>query len=282
MIALGTRYSRVARSSHVAERVDVHRRLLQMHHRAKVGHIGGNLGCLDILGVLLRDVMAPEDRFVLSKGHAAGALYVTLWSIGKLSDADLDTFHRDGTLLAGHPPARGIPEIAFATGSLGHGFGLASGLALGFRLQGQAGRVFCLTSDGEWNEGSSWEALIFATHHRLANLTVVIDANGLQGFGCTREVADIEPLADKFRAFGADVEEVDGHDPVALRHALSVKGDGLRVIVARTVKGHGVSFMENRMEWHYLPLTDAQYAQAIAEIDAREAACSVARDGIAQ
>ena len=253
-----------------------------MHHRAKVGHIGGNLGCLDILGVLFRDVMAPEDRFVLSKGHAAGALYVTLWSIGKLSDADLDTFHRDGTLLAGHPPARGIPEIAFATGSLGHGFGLASGLALGFRLQGQAGRVFCLTSDGEWNEGSSWEALIFATHHRLANLTVVIDANGLQGFGCTREVADIEPLADKFRAFGADVEEVDGHDPVALRHALSVKGDGLRVIVARTVKGHGVSFMENRMEWHYLPLTDAQYAQAIAEIDAREAQFSDARDGIAQ
>jgi|GEM_PF-4069831 len=180
------------------------------------------------------------------------------------------------------PPARGAPEVPFATGSLGHGFGLASGLALGFRLQGHAGRVFCLTSDGEWNEGSSWEALIFATHHRLANLTVVIDANGLQGFGSTREVADIEPLADKFRAFGADVEEVDGHDPVALRHALSVTGDGLRVIVARTVKGHGVSFMENRMEWHYLPLTDAQYAQAIAEIDAREAAFSDARDGIAR
>lgn len=237
-----------------------------MHHESQVGHIGGNLSALDILLVLHHDVMTQRDRFVLSKGHAAGALYVTAWSLGKLSDEDLTTFHRDNTLLSGHPPPQGLDFVEFATGSLGHGMGLSAGLALAKQLRSEPGRVFCLMSDGEWNEGSNWESLIFARQRQLGNLTVVVDVNGLQGFGTTREVADLEPLGEKFRSFGWDVREVDGHDPVALRETLTAAGDAPQAIIARTTKGHGVSFMADRMEWHYLPLTQEQYQQAVAEV----------------
>lgn len=238
-------------------------RLLQMHYESGVGHIGGNLSCLDLLLYLHHHVMRPQDRFVLSKGHAAGALYVTLWTLGRLSDAELRKFHRNGTRLSGHPPPSGLPDVPFATGSLGHGFSLAAGLALANRYQKQPGRVFCLTSDGEWNEGSNWEALIFAKQQGLENLTVVVDANGWQGFGATHEVADLGRLGDKFRAFGVSTKETDGHDPEALSYAFEGIGTGPNMIVAATRKGCGVSFMEDRMEWHYLPLSDTQYQQAI-------------------
>lgn len=241
-------------------------RLLKMHFEAGVGHIGGNLSALDIMLCLHHDVMTPADRFVLSKGHAAGALYVTLWSLGRLTDADLTQFHKDGTRLPGHPPATALPQVQFGTGSLGHGIGLAAGMALGFRLAGIDGRIFCLTSDGEWNEGSSWEALIFAAQKKLSNLTLIVDANGLQGFGSTRDIADLHPLAEKFRQFNVETVEVDGHDHAALRRALAAHGDRPRLIVANTTKGCGVSFMEHRMEWHYLPLTESQYQQAVQEI----------------
>lgn len=242
-------------------------RLLRMHYEAGIGHIGGNLSSLEIMLALHHRVMGEDDVFVLSKGHAVGALYVTLWSRGVLSDQDLCTFHAEGTRLSGHPPVRGIPEIVFATGSLGHGIGLAAGIALGKKLRSPSGRVFCLTSDGEWNEGSSWESLIFAAHHKLNRLTIVLDQNGLQGFGSTRDVAGIGPLADKFRAFDVPALEIDGHDPDAIEKALrQTPPHGPNAVVARTVKGHGVSFMENRMEWHYLPMTEAQYRQALSEI----------------
>jgi transketolase len=242
------------------------RRLLEMHYQSGVGHIGGNLSALDILLCLHHEVMSPNDVFVLSKGHAAGALYVTLWTLGRLSDDDLGQFHRNGTRLSGHPPVTGIPEILFGTGSLGHGLGLAAGVALGKRFQGQPGHVFCLTSDGEWNEGSAWETLIFARHQRLANLTLVVDQNGLQGFGTTREVADLAPLSDKFRAFHVPACEIDGHNPTALRNALAPHTPVPRVVVAQTHKGCGISFMQDRLEWHYLPLTAAQYQQALHEL----------------
>jgi transketolase len=244
-----------------------------MHYESGVGHIGGNLSCLDLMLVLHHDALRPSDQFVLSKGHAAGAYYVTLWTLGKLADDDLRQFHKDDTRLSGHPPAVGIDEILFATGSLGHGLGLSAGLALAKRLKREPGRVYCLMSDGEWNEGSCWEALIFARHHRLHNLTIIVDLNGMQGFGTTREVADLEPLADKFRAFRVPTEEIDGHDPAAIQEALRrPDGSGLHVVVARTRKGCGVSFMEDRMEWHYLPMSEPQYLQAIQEI---EEACAM-------
>ena len=244
------------------------KRLLRMHFEAKVGHIGGNLSAIDAMLVIFHEYLGSADCFVLSKGHAAGALYTSLWSVGRLSDHDLTTFHQDGTLLAGHPPAAGIPDIRFATGSLGHGLSLAAGTALGLRMRSRPGRVYCLMSDGEWQEGSTWEGLIFATHQRLTNLTVLIDHNELQGFGTTTSVASMAPLWDRLRGFDAEVAVVNGHDTAAIRTALDTPSDRLKIVVLETIKGHGVNFMEHRMEWHYLPLSAEQYAAAIAQIDA--------------
>jgi transketolase len=227
-------------------------RLLRMHFESGVGHIGGNLSALDTLLCLYHRVLQADDAFVLSKGHAAGALYITLWTRGELQDDDLRQFHQDGTRLSGHPPTHGIPGVLFATGSLGHGLGLATGMALGKKLKAEPGRVFCLMSDGEWNEGSNWEAVIFARQHKLDNLTFIVDANGLQGFGTTREVADLEPLGEKFRAFGLTTEEIDGHDAEMLIATLCRESCGPRAVIARTVKGHGVSFMEHKLERNYL------------------------------
>ncbi len=241
------------------------KRLLQMHFDSGVGHIGGNLSALDAMLIVFHEYLSGEDKFVLSKGHSAGALYTTLWSLGRLQDHDLKQFHKDNTLLAGHPPADGIADIPFATGSLGHGLSLAAGTALAFKLKGSDRQVVCLTSDGEWQEGSTWEALIFACHHRLLNLTVMVDHNNLQGFGSTSDVASMSPLWNRLQGFDVDLQIIDGHDPDAIRTALEGERQHLRIIVMCTVKGHGVSFMENRMEWHYLPLTEEQYQKAIEE-----------------
>lgn len=239
------------------------RRLLQMHFEAKVGHIGGNLSCLDALMVLHHDRMQSEDTFILSKGHSAGALYITLWSIGRLSDEDLKTFHQEGTKLAGHPMRGWLPEIPVVTGSLGHGFPMAVGLALGKKLAKQPGQVYCVTSDGEWQEGSNWEALIFWAHRQLDNLILLIDCNGLQGFGSTKEVASMHELHDKLKPFQLVMTEVNGHDPIAITKALQ----NHRIILLNTTKGAGISFMENRMEWHYLPLKPEEFEQALQELE---------------
>jgi len=250
-----------------ADFVRVRKRLLQMHYESGVGHIGGNLSALDAMLVIFHEYMGPGERFILSKGHSAGALYTTLWSLGRLSDDDLRQFHRDGTLLAGHPPAEGIDDVLFATGSLGHGLSLAAGTALGLGMRGNPGHVFCLTSDGEWQEGSTWEALIFAAHHRLANLTIIVDHNGLQGFGSTDAIASMSPLWKRLEGFDLHVDVIDGHDPMELRAILDEPASRLRVVMLRTCKGHGISFMENRMEWHYLPMDEDHYRRAIAELE---------------
>jgi transketolase len=244
------------------------RRLLQMHFESGVGHIGGNLSALDAMLVVFHEYLSGDDQFVLSKGHSAGALYIALWSTGRLQEQDLKLFHKDNTLLAGHPPAKGIAEIPFATGSLGHGFSLAAGTALGFKLKNNDAQVVCLTSDGEWQEGSTWEALIFACHHKLNNLTILVDHNNLQGFGSTADVASMSPLWDRLQGFELDLQVVDGHDPIAIRAALSSEKSRLRIIVLRTVKGRGVGFMENRMDSHYLPLTKPQFQLAMKELEA--------------
>jgi transketolase len=248
-------------------RLTAKRRLLQMHYEAGVGHIGGNLSSLDALLVLLNEFVRPNDEFVLSKGHSAGALYVALWSCGRLSEDSLKTFHKDATLLAGHPPAGRIDGIPFATGSLGHGASLAAGIALGGRFLRKENRVFCVTSDGEWQEGSTWEALIFACHHKLNNLKIFVDHNELQGFGDTTSVASMAPLAERISGFDAHVTVIDGHDLNAIREAASLKCDTVHVVIMKTVKGSGVSFMENQMKWHYLPLNDEQYKSAMLELE---------------
>ena len=247
------------------------RRLLDLHYEANSGHVGGNLSCLDALLVLHHQVMTADDRFVLSKGHAAGALYVTLWSTGQLTDDALKSFCQDNTLLPGHPSGKGIPGLLFATGSLGHGPSLAAGVALAARLQNGGRHVYCLCSDGEWQEGSCWEALIFAVHHRLDNLTFIIDQNGLQGFGTTREVASVTDLGSRLKIFGADVAVADGHDHKAIREALVPKTPGVpRAVILHTKKGRGLSF-EGLVESHYLPLTREQYDEGCARIAREEA-----------
>jgi transketolase len=244
-------------------------RLVTMHFCAGVGHLGGNLSALDAMLVIFHLHLREFDRFILSKGHSAGALYTALWSVGRLTEDDLGTFHQEGTLLAGHPPCIGLADVPFATGSLGHGLSLAVGTALGLRLMEKSGHVFCLTSDGEWQEGSTWEALIFAHHQKIKNLTILVDHNGLQGFGRTEDVASMWPLWERLSGFDLDLQVIDGHDVHAINVALSAPQDKLRVLVLKTIKGHGVSFMENRMEWHYLPLDETQYMQAIHEIEQR-------------
>lgn len=241
-------------------------RLLRLHYDARCGHIGGNFSCIDLMMVLHHLVMRPGDRFLLSKGHAAGALYVTLWSLGQLDDAALATFIQDDSLLPAHPSGAGIPGLLFSTGSLGHGPSLAVGLALAARHTGSTRRVFCVCSDGEWQEGSCWEALTMAVHQGLDNLVIVIDQNGLQGFGETAAVISCSDLAPRVAAFGATVRSVDGHDIDALVDTLAgwPRGTPL-VVIANTVKGRGLPFA-GRVDSHYLPLTDAQYRDAQAAI----------------
>ena len=237
-----------------------------MHYEAGVGHIGGNLSALDAILHLHAAVMTPRDVFVLSKGHSAGALYVALWATGDIDDDALGSFHKDGTTLAGHPVANWHKNIRFATGSLGHGLGLACGVALGKRLRGEDGMVYCLLSDGECQEGSIWESLIFARHQNLTNLVILVDENGLQGFGTTGDVASMQALAPRFEAFGFQVVSIDGHAMPELDAALAAAGETPLLILMKTVKGHGVSFMENRLEWHYLAMNEAQYLAALQEI----------------
>lgn len=242
-------------------------RLLSMHYEANAGHIGGNLSCIDAMMTLHHLVMKEDDRFILSKGHSAGALYATLWSQNKLSDNDLKSFTKDNTRLPGHPSGSGIPGLLFSTGSLGHGPSLAAGLALAAKYRNSDRQIYCLCSDGEWQEGSCWEALTLAVHQRLNNLIILIDQNGLQGFGTTEEVISCGTLTPKLSAFGAYVQDIDGHDHNALETAINNRSKSQpNLIVMNTVKGKGLHF-EGQMESHYLPLTKEQYKNAVESLD---------------
>jgi transketolase len=250
------------------EALAVRRKFLRMHFEARAGHLGTGLSDIDILVYLHKVWLRPGDQFILSKGHGASSLYATLHHFGRLSDADFATYYKDGTLLPAHPAPRALEAIPAATGSLGHGLPIAAGLAYAYKYLHQTQqRVACLVSDGECNSGSLWEAALFAGHHRLDNLTVIVDANGLQGFGRTKEVLDLEPLVDKWRAFRFRAEELDGHDFSRLHQALGNVPDGAPTcVVARTVKGKGVTLMENKLEWHYLPMSPEQYAGALEDL----------------
>lgn len=246
--------------------------LLRLYKKANAGHIGSSLSCLDILLYLYFYKMNPEDKFILSKGHAALAWYVTLYESGKISLEELETYYKDGTFLAAHPPTnRKIKDIVFGTGSLGHGLSLSSGLALASQLSGKKFNVYCVLSDGDCNEGSTWEAALFAGHHGLSNLTVIIDQNELQGFGECKDVLDLDPFQKKWEAFNFEtVIAENGNLFESLDRtfsSLNVHSSKPKCIIAKTAKGHGVSFMENKLEWHYLPMTDEQYNIAIDEIN---------------
>lgn len=249
--------------------------IIRQSRRAGVGHIGPALSIADLIAVLYGDVLrvaSPEDpqrdRLVLSKGHAALALYAALLLKGFITQEQLDTFCADGTLLGVHPE-HGLPGIDFSTGSLGHGLSFGAGAALAARLSSSDRRVYVLVSDAECNEGSLWEAVMFAAHHRLAALTAIVDDNGQQALGKTAAVLDLEPLAEKWRAFGWQTVQVDGHDVQALREAVALPHPEVpKAIIARTVCGKGVSFMEGQVKWHYLPMSEEEYLRACAELGA--------------
>jgi len=246
--------------------------ILAMHKKANAGHIGSSLSCLDILVYTFFNKLKPEDKFILSKGHAATTLYAVLARAGMIPAEALKSFHKDGTLLAAHPPCTNkINGIMFGTGSLGHGLSLAAGIALSAKFTKKKFKVYCVLSDGDCNEGSTWEAALFAAQHKLNNLIVIIDNNGIQGFGRTKDVLDLEPLDQKWRAFNFDVAIAkNGNDMKSLGNAYSKIGrkgsDKPKCIIARTIKGCGVPFMEDKMEWHYLPMDDEQYETAIKGI----------------
>ena len=255
----------------------IRRVILEQSKRAHVGHIGSALSVADIVaalyGGLLRvsDPKDPErDRFVLSKGHAMLAVYAALFLKGWLRQEELNTYCGDGSLLGVHPEY-GLRGVDFASGSLGHGLSMAAGAALAARLQHSPRRAFALLSDAECDEGSTWEAVMFAAHHKLANLVAIVDLNGQQALGYTDQVLSLQPLAERWRAFGWDVHEVDGHDVAAL-HARVASLDTAtgppHVLIARTVFGKGVSYMEGQIKWHYWPMSDAEYRQAMEELEA--------------
>ncbi|MFN8346775.1 MAG: transketolase [Spirosomataceae bacterium] len=245
-------------------------KVLGLYKKANAGHIGCALSCIDLLIAALVRKKRPQDSFILSKGHAAAALYVTLNYLGEISDEVLDTFYADGTTLPAHPAPNQHAGIPFATGSLGHGLPIAAGIAHAAKLSGNDSFSYVLMSDGETNEGTTWEAAHYAIQNRLDNLILMIDRNGLQGFGNTSDILGDSAALLKWRAIGFDAFEADGHNPAAIAELIEVlknRPNGLpKVIIARTVKGKGVSYMENRMEWHYLPMSDAQYEQAKADV----------------
>ncbi|MDO8589482.1 MAG: transketolase [Armatimonadota bacterium] len=254
--------------------------IVRMVGAAKSGHPGGSLSAADILAALYGRVMRHDpanptwpdrDRFVLSKGHACPVLYAALAEFGYFPREELMTFRRINSRIQGHPDMRKTPGVEFSTGSLGQGLGAANGMALAGKLDGKDYRVFVMIGDGESQEGSIWEAAMAAAHYKLDNLTAILDLNGLQIDGPNAEVMGIQPVADKWRAFGWNVIEIDGHDLAQILDALSPEhrtAGKPTMIVARTVKGKGVSFMENAVDWHGKAPKPDEVEKALAELDA--------------
>lgn len=266
----------VERAKLLSRQADESRRIdLGMIARAQLGHVGGDMSVMDILttfyGAVLRiDPERPDwvdrDRFVLSKGHCAGALYITLARTGFFPISVLDSFGQALSPLNGHPSRVKVPGVETSTGPLGHGLPVAVGMAVAAKLAGSLRRVFVVTGDGELQEGSNWEAAMTAGHRGLDNLTVVVDRNRLQQGARTEDTNALDPLSDKWRAFGWEVDEVDGHDHAALFDTLEDVSNRPRCVIAHTIKGKGISFMQDRVEWHHKVPSPTQLDAALAEL----------------
>lgn len=254
---------------------------LQMVAKAGASHIGSSLSVMDVLAVLYSEVadISPakvdsrdRDIVVVSKGHASAATYAVLAHCGFFPLRDLERFCADGQALNGHVTAGSVPGVEFSTGSLGHGLPWGVGVGLADQLDGVKRRVFVVMSDGECDEGSVWEGALLAAHHGLDRLVAIIDRNMLQSFESTETTLRLEPLAEKWRSFGWSVATVNGHDHAALKKELQSFEEGRpRVVIAETVKGFGVSFMEDKVEWHYRSPNEDQLREAFSELDATDA-----------
>ncbi len=252
-----------------------------MTSRGGSSHVGAAFSIADILAVLYGGVLRhdpkqprwPErDRFILSKGHAGAAVYATLAESGYFSPDELVKHYQDGSHFSGHVSHKGIPGVELSTGSLGHGLGVAVGMAKALQLAGSDSRVVVLLSDGECDEGTIWEAALFAQHHRLANITAIVDYNKIQSLAPIAETLALEPFRAKWEAFNWNVRECDGHDHDALGAALSRNADPSRptVVIAHTVKGKGVSFMENTVLWHYRTARGEEFDRALKELESAQ------------
>jgi transketolase len=257
----------------------IRRHALEMTSRGGSAHIGAAFSCADLLAVLYGSVMkvdpmqpkAPwRDRFILSKGHAGCAVYAVLAELGFFPVERLLTHYQDGSTLCGHVSHKGIPGVEVSTGSLGHGLSIGAGMAYAAKLDARRHRVFVVLGDGECDEGSTWEAILFSAHHQLHNLIAVVDYNKIQSLGPVAETLGLEPFADKWRSFGWNVHEARGHDHDDLRRAFgqtSTSSKRPSVVIAHTVKGKGVSFMENSVLWHYRIARGAEYDAAVRELE---------------
>lgn len=256
---------------------DIRREAVKMVALANASHVGGALSMADMLavlycGVLRVDPAAPEwpqrDRFILSKGHCCSSLYAALALRGFFPMEELEDYGKDGSRLMTHISHK-VPGVEFSTGSLGHGLPFACGRALAAKRRGFDWRTFVMLGDGEMGEGSNWEALLFGAQHKLDNLVALIDCNGMQGMGEVDGILSLEPLPAKLRAFGWDVRQIDGHDHGQILAALTEPAvPGVpRCVLARTVKGKGVSYMENQLAWHYRSPNAELLAQALAELE---------------
>ena len=248
---------------------------LTMVNRGGSPHIGSILSIVDILAVLYGSVMNvdPEnpdwekrDRFILSKGHAGAGVYAALAEKGFFSSDTLKDHYKNGSIFSGHVSHKGVPGVEFSTGSLGHGLGVGSGMAYAAKIDKKNHKVFVVLSDGECDEGSNWESILFASHHKLSNLTAIVDYNKLQSIKSIEETLGLEPFVDKWQSFGWDVHEIDGHDHSALQEAFSAHTNKPKCIIAHTIKGKGVSFMENDVVWHYRTPRDEEFEAALEEI----------------
>ena len=264
----------------LATRIRLH--AVRMTHRAKSSHVGSSLSMADLLAVLYRGGvlrLTPQtiddpdrDRLILSKGHGCAGLYAVLAECGFFPLAWLESFYLDGARLAGHATSDGIPGVEVSTGSLGHGLSIACGLALAGKRDRRPYRVFTVLSDGECDEGSTWEAALFAPHHRLDNLVAIVDYNKIQSLGHVKDVLDLEPLGAKWAAARWAVREIDGHDLGQLQETLlqvPFEPGKPSCVIAHTVKGKGVSFMEDKLLWHYRSPQGEEYESAIRELEAQ-------------
>lgn len=257
--------------------------VVRMTNRGKSSHVGSALSIADIVATLYGAVlnvdpfnpqMPDRDRFLLSKGHAGTAVYAALAETGFFDPSLLDQHYQNGSIFSGHVSHKGVPGVELSTGALGHGLNVATGMALAAKRAGEKWRAFALLSDGECDEGSTWEAAMFAAHHKLDNLVAVVDYNKLQSLAPVSETLGLEPFTDKWRAFGWSIEEVDGHNHAQLLAAfarLPFTEGRPSVVIAHTTKGKGVSYMENQVAWHYRTPLGADFDQAIAELEKADA-----------
>lgn len=265
-------------SEELAKEIRIH--ALELTHKTHASHIASVLSAADLISVLYKDIMnidpadprSPQrDRFILSKGHAGLSVYSALAELGFFGMELLDTYYQDGSPLTGHISHKNVPGVEFSTGSLGHGVAAAVGMALAGKLNHAPYRVFVVAGDGECEEGCVWESALFAAHQKLDHLMVIIDCNQLQALGNCLEQTGMDALAEKWRQFGFYVQECDGHDHVALRNTLKTeKKDQPVCVIAHTVKGRGVSFMENELLWHYRDPQGQFYEEALRELGGAE------------